>query len=437
MGTKNVNKQIEVILNSFPVKFSETITYNLLNNDIEVIYNEKEKSRKYLVNIIDDYGYKYRIDFHHMMSSRGRYECLNRFFYGNKYTYDNINLYCKQNNIDLHIDGEGLPVVGVAREKMNYIDSNGNVHNTSWNQISHYSFRYKTGYDEVKRQIFEDKHMTKEKAIPIIMKKYEELQRPLLQRDFKGVETTDTSIGIRIIYRLWGTFTNMIKELGLPEHDYYYKPFDKNYRPHEEVMESIKKVCETVKSQGRTTVLYPDFKEIADISEVSTIRRHCELDGTTLRDVVKSYGCELQQAGNGMNHRFEDGEYTTSKYEYDFSQFLRDNGFEYGKTYFRNIYYKKLDNEYSGNMNCDYCIDFDGRLVYIELAGILGNKEHQDAYRNNTPLKSKSKEEYRQILNQKRDMFERNNLEYYILLKDEMNENTYKNILNKYLKEVA
>ena len=80
MGTKNVNKQIEVILNSFPVKFSETITYNLLNNDIEVIYNEKEKSRKYLVNIIDDYGYKYRIDFHHMMSSRGRYECLNRFF---------------------------------------------------------------------------------------------------------------------------------------------------------------------------------------------------------------------------------------------------------------------------------------------------------------------------------------------------------------------
>ena len=138
-----------------------------------------------------------------------------------------------------------------------------------------------------------------------------------------------------------------------------------------------------------------------------------------------------------MNYRFEDGEFTVSKYEYDFSQFLRDNGFEYGKTYFRNIYYKKLDDEYKGNMNCDYCIDFDGQLVYIELAGILGNKEYQDAYRNNTMLQSKSKEEYRQKLNQKREMFERNNLEYYILLPDEMNENTYKNILNKYLKEVA
>ena len=88
-------------------------------------------------------------------------------------------------------------------------------------------------------------------------------------------------------------------------------------------------------------------------------------------------------------------------------------------------------------MNCDYCINFNGQLVYIELAGILGNKEHQDAYRNNIPIKSKSKEEYRQKLNQKREMFERNNLEYYILLPDEMNEETYKNILKKYLKEAA
>lgn len=437
MRVKNIDKQKKIILDTFPVQFSENIIYNLLSNNIDVIYNEKERSRKYIVDIIDNYGYKYHIDFHHMMSSRGRYDCLNRFFYGNIYTYDNINLYCKLNNIDLYIDGKDLPVIGVARKKMDYVDSKGNIVNTSWNQIKHYSFRYQNNYEEIKRQNYENTHMTKEKAIPIIMKKYEELQRPLLQRDFQGVETTDTSIGIRIIYRLWGTFTNMIKELGLPEHDYYYKPFDKNYRPHEEVMESIKTVCEVVKSQGRTTVLYPDFKEIADISEISTIRRHCELDGTNLRDVIKSYGCELQQCGNGMNHRFEDGEYTSSKYEYDFSRFLRDNGFEYGKTYFRNIYYKKLDNEYSGNMNCDYCIDFDGQLVYIELAGILGNKEHQDAYRNNTPLKSKSKEEYRLKLNQKREMFERNNLEYYILLPDEMNEETYKNILKKYLKEAV
>ena len=39
--------------------------------------------------------------------------------------------------------------------------------------------------------------------------------------------------------------------------------------------------------------------------------------------------------------------------------------------------------------------------------------------------------------NGSREIFERNTLEYYILLPDEMNEETYKNILKKYLKEVA
>lgn len=140
---------------------------------------------------------------------------------------------------------------------------------------------------------------------------------------------------------------------------------------------------------------------------------------------------------NGMNYIFSDGEKVVSRYEYDFSNFLRGNNLIYNKTYFRNIPYKTLDKEYSGNMNCDYLIILNGKKIYIELAGILGNKSYQEAYRKNTPIKSKSKELYRQKLCQKRELFERNSLDYYILLPDEMNENMYKNILNKYLKEVA
>ena len=52
MGTKNVNKQLETVVNAFPVQFTEEITYDLLHNDIEVVYNEKEKSRKYYINVI-------------------------------------------------------------------------------------------------------------------------------------------------------------------------------------------------------------------------------------------------------------------------------------------------------------------------------------------------------------------------------------------------
>ena len=49
MGTKNVNKQLETIINSFPVKFSEDVVYNLLNKNIEVVYNEKIKIEKILL----------------------------------------------------------------------------------------------------------------------------------------------------------------------------------------------------------------------------------------------------------------------------------------------------------------------------------------------------------------------------------------------------
>lgn len=425
------NDIIENIKSKFPMDVLGTTFYL---TDVEVCKRANNKHNKYVVDMYDEFGYKYKTDYNFVLSSIKNGSQLSRFFKRNPYTYDNINLYCKLNNIDLSIDGTGLPVSGYARELLDFVDSKGNIVRTSWNHITTYKIKCKTP-DEVTR-MKNKVYMHKEKAIPIIKNKEKEFGRPLLQSDFEGVETTDTSIGIRVIWRIWGTFNNMIDELELIKHDSFYRPNDANYTPHEEVMGFIKEVCEKVKSTGRNTVMYSDFAEHSNL-DITKFRRHCTVDNTTLNDVVKLYGCELQRSGNGMNHRFEDGEFTVSKYEYDFSQFLRSNGFEYGITYFRNIYYKKLDKEYKGNMNCDYCIDFNGRLVYIELAGILGNKEHQEAYRNNTPLKSKSKEEYRQKLNQKREMFERNNLEYYILLPDEMNKNTYKNILNKYLKEVA
>lgn len=432
MGTKNVNKQLETVLNAFPIQFAEDIVYKLLNDYVDVVYNEKEKSRSYYVNIIDNYGYKHRVEYNHMMSSREKSKCLTRFFYGNPYTYENINLYCKLNNIDLHIDGEGLPLSGVARVKMDYVDSNGNTHKVSWNQVQHYTFQYQDGYDEVKAKRKAERELSKQDVIDIVMQMQERKGSPLDVYDFYPKQKD--GVGIRTIRKFWGELWLMQKELGMKitgKHG--------SILSDEDTLKEIDSICEFVKNtENRTLITYNDFRKHGTYSDNRRYAEACKkLKNCSFREYITSLGYELQRAGNGMNYKFDDGEVTTSLYEYDFSKFLRDNGFEYGKTYFRNVYYKKLDSEYKGNMNCDYCIDFNGQLVYIELAGILGNKEHQDAYRNNTPLQSKSKEEYRQKLNRKREMFERNNLEYYILLPDEMNENTYKNILNKYLKEVA
>lgn len=57
------------------------------------------------------------------------------------------------------------------------------------NHITKYKIKCKTS-DEVTK-LKNRMYMSKEKAMPIILAKAEELQRPLLQRDFEGVETTD------------------------------------------------------------------------------------------------------------------------------------------------------------------------------------------------------------------------------------------------------
>lgn len=437
MGTKNTETQIKHIKEQFPLKFSDTTTLFLLNENIDVAYNEKLKCKKYRLNLIDNEGYKYYADYNLTMNTLEKIKNPTRFFYNNKYTYDNINHFCELNNIDLSVDGTGLPLSGYAREKLCMVNSNGEVHKISWNQLQHYTFQYQDGYEDVKKINYDETHMTKEKASEIIYDLYNKLKRPLLQRDFRGVQTTENTVGIRIIYRHWGNFTSMIKELGLPEHDYYYKPFDKNYVPHNEIINGIHKVCKSVSNSGRTTIMCSDFMDVNIVSDMTTLKRHCELENTTLNKIIESYGCIMQPSGNGLNHIFSDGEKVVSKYEYDFSMYLRHNGLVFGKDYFRDIRYKNIDEVYTGNMNCDYKIIVNDVVIYIELAGILGNKEHQIAYRENTPIKSKSKELYRTKLNEKRDMFERNNLEYYILLPDEMNETTYKEILSKYIKEVA
>ena len=419
------------IKENFPIKI-DNVEYRLFDDII--VENNGKGHNKYILKIIDDFGYKYLTTYNIFLCNYNKSVHPTKFFYNNPYTYDNINLYCILNNIDLHIDGTDLPITNYAREKLPFYDSNGNKIVTTWNRISHQKMKNKKSDELIK--IKNTLYMSKEKATEIILNKAKNMNRPLIQSDFEGINTTQDTIGIRVIWSIWGNFNNMLDDLGLEKHDNYFKPNSVNYIPHDDIMNLIKQVCIAVKSTGRNIVMYKDFQNIANI-DITKFRRHCKLENTTLNEIVKLYDCELQQCGNGMNYRFNDGERTVSRYEYDFSMFLRNNGFEYGKDYFRNIYYKKLDDKYTGNMNCDYKLIINGHEIYIELAGILGNPEHMKAYRSNTPIKSKSKEEYRQKLNKKREMFERNGLEYYILLPDEMNETTYKNILKKYLKEVA
>lgn len=422
----NIEKQIRAIKSKFPFDYNGIIL-NLLNDNIEI--NEKPCGvREYLLDVIDNEGYKYHIKYNYLKNTK-RQKTLNRFFRHNPYTRDNIENFMKIHNIkDLNI----LDDVSehTAKTLMN-VEIKGETYKISWNTISNKFYKFSSENIDNYINNVKAKNMTKEEVSKIILKMYKRKGMALFQNDFDG-RTTSNHIGTKLVEKYFGTIVNMQKELNLPV------PSEYKILNNDELFLDIKKICEMVyKNENRRIITTKDIEKYGAYSCSITYNERLNKLGLSVKDYIESLGYTYQSSGNGMNHTFEDGEKVVSRYEYEFSNFLRDNGFEYNKTYFRDVLYRQIDKEYTGNMNCDYCIDFNGQLVYIELAGILCHKEHQEAYRNNIPLKSKSKEEYRLKLNQKREMFERNNLEYYILLPDEMNEEIYKNILKKYLKEAA
>lgn len=410
------------IRQSFPI-----ILHNVRYDLIKVHYHDTEK-RTYFVSVIDENGYKFYIEYHRLLNKNNK-GGLTKFFYHNPYTLDNIYTFMKYHDIvDLHILTENVYTLKAITPLD--IEIKNKIYKISWNDISNNPERYSQSSVDEFISCVDKRKLSKSDVTKIILNMAEAKDEPLCCEDFDGT-TTDTHIGIRLIWKYFGTVQNMQKELGLPVTS------DSRILQDDELLSDIHHVCDTVfKNENRKLITSSDFEKYSVYKEVSRYNTRCKKIGFSLRSYIEDYGYEYQQCGRGMNFKFEDGEITVSKYEYDFSLFLRNNGFVFGKTYFRNIYYKSIDADYNGSMTCDYKIIFKNKIVYIELAGILGNSTYQNAYINNTVIKSKSKEEYRQKLNRKREMFERNGLEYYILLPFEMNEEKYNKILMKYQGEV-
>lgn len=414
-------KQIE---NMFPLQY----------RDNQILYLDKiigRNNKDWNLIIYDNEGYKYKTT-NHRLSNSSKIHCeLNRFFKRNPFTYYNINNYCKINEIDLHIDGTELPISGLSREKLNFIDSNKNKYNLSWNELQVHPERYRKDYYEIlcnKRNI---NKISKEEVVKIIYDMQSKLDRPIDSRDFRVKQ--EGCIGIRTIIKYWGEVWLMQKELGLTitgKHS--------SILSSDECLNEIKTLCNTVyEEENRKVITIDDFRKYATYSDARPYREACNKTGETLKTYIEHLGFALQDAGTGFNYIYDDTERVVSMHEYKFSNFLRSIGLAYNKDYFRDIKYKTLTSEYKGNMNCDYEIHFQGRIFYIELAGMLGNKVHDKCYRNNIPIQSKSKEKYRLGLIKKKEIFERENLEYYILLPSDMTEENYKKILYKINQEVA
>lgn len=259
-------------------------------------------------------------------------------------------------------------------------------------------------------------------AIDIIYKMQSKLDRPITTEDFKQPKKDE--IGIRTIWRIWGSVWEMQKELGLEITGKHASKYT-----IDEITKSLINLCNNIlEKEKRNIITYDDIKKYG-ISAINIYQDYLKRDlGMNLRKYLNTIGFDLPQQGNGLNFIFKDGEKVKSQYEFFFSNYLKNTlQLEFFKDYFRDVKYKTFSN-CDKNYNCDYVIYFNNRVIYIEVVGIL-KSEKKLTYKNEI-YKHKSKEKYRKGLVEKENLLAESGLEYYILFPCDLNEEVYKQIFN-------
>lgn len=66
---KSTEERIKYFKDMFPIKFNDEITLYLLDEKVDVVI-DNQNLRNYYFNVIDNDGYKYRQNIHHILSSR-------------------------------------------------------------------------------------------------------------------------------------------------------------------------------------------------------------------------------------------------------------------------------------------------------------------------------------------------------------------------------
>lgn len=247
-----------------------------------------------------------------------------------------------------------------------------------------------------------------------------------LGRDIIREDITKEKIGFSsiVINRIWGTLNNCKKELGLK--GCFFKKIYKD----EELIPCLDIILEKIKKENRKeiTIKYDIVNSPYLEGSIYTNRleKMLKKQGTTLRDYIELKGLSLANNGNGICHKFKDGELTKSSLEYNFTIYLREClNMKKDVNYKRNVLYKTFSNT-DRLIDCDYVIKYKGREIYVEITGMIkpNHKHDWETY----DFKSKGKNKYRDNFLLKKTLLEENNKEYYLLFSDDILNKTYEEI---------
>lgn len=328
-----------------------------------------------------------------------------------KYDINNYNYYVKcfidiSNNLGRPLTCHEIPI-----EKYNLPCSSWFIKNCPDKNVKRYSqFLEYIGLKPNRR-------MSKKLATEIIYNMQSKLDRPLMYDDFRNPSRKEISISI--VNKYWGSLNKMKDELNIPI--VQENMIDKQ-KSVEQIKNDLLKLCNKIlKEENRKVISSQDINNCDFSPNWDTCQKILKIEFKKgVSDYIKSIGFETIKTGSGLIYNYNDGEIVKSQFEYKFSNFLRKINLIYNKDYIRDVKYKTFIKDYKNNMNCDYVITYQNRIIYIEIAGIL--RDYKEWYLDNISLNSKSKEKYRLKLMEKEKMLIENNLEYYILFPSDLQE---------------
>lgn len=267
--------------------------------------------------------------------------------------------------------------------------------------------------------------LSKDKCIQIIYDMQKKLDRPLMYDDFR--HPTKDTIGITYIKKYWGSLNKMKEALGL---EIIQESMSDKMLTKDQFDSIIEQIALDLLNSGRNFITTREINRNKKYPNYLTLDKSCHsYYNIGIVEHAQKYNIYFGKQGHGINYIFEDGEHTTSQFEYMFSNYLKNNGFLYNKDYFRDVKYSSFIKDCKTNQNCDYVIYINEIPIYIEIAGII--QDYKEWYYNDKEISSsKSKEKYRVKLKQKESMLKNNNFKYFILFPCDLTTKNFERITN-------
>lgn len=270
----------------------------------------------------------------------------------------------------------------------------------------------------------------KEQVCQKLIELQNKLGRPIINKD---INKENIGFSMIVINRLFGDLGKAKKELGLlktlpvqPKSFEYYKKI---------LTDTLNNIN---KKTGRNFVSWRDIESGIYSSEScnhKAILSAFKREGIDIYAYIKSIGFTMNQSSFSYKYTFDDGERTLSSLEFDFSKFIRSNGYKYNENYYRDVRYSNFTNcSNKSKINCDYCIDINGKKLYVEIAGIIYNT-NCNSWRNHS-YSSKRENDYRDNMIKKEKYLIDSKVNYLFIFLNDMQDNSYQDKLLKCIKEI-